>query len=113
MFYYHWIHASAGGLLVPGCIIRPVVSASALCGLLWVNGQFLDSVLYWNSAISDFGYPVYIVCLIWSQTFKLFGFPVLWLWAYMMKVIPETCRVHLIGYLCFYYTHFLYVVWLY
>ena len=28
--YYHWIDTSAGGLLIPEGIIRPVVSASAL-----------------------------------------------------------------------------------
>jgi len=26
--------------------------------------------------------------------FKLFGFPIVWLWAYLMKVIPETCCLH-------------------
>jgi hypothetical protein len=28
LYYYHWINTSAGGLLVPEGIIRPVVSAS-------------------------------------------------------------------------------------
>jgi hypothetical protein len=28
--YYHWVDTSAGGLLVPGSIIRPVVSGLAL-----------------------------------------------------------------------------------
>jgi hypothetical protein len=27
-FFYHWVDRSAGGLLVPGGIIRPVVSSS-------------------------------------------------------------------------------------
>ena len=29
-YYYHWVDTSAGGLLVPEAITRPVVSASAL-----------------------------------------------------------------------------------
>jgi len=29
-YYYHWVDTSAGGLLVPEGIIRPVVSVSAL-----------------------------------------------------------------------------------
>jgi len=29
-----------------------------------------------------------------STTFKLFGFQIFWLWSYMMKVTPETCRAH-------------------
>ena len=33
-YYYHWVDTSAGGLLVPEGIIRPVVSASALT---WFN----------------------------------------------------------------------------
>jgi hypothetical protein len=28
--YYYWVHTSAGGLLIPDRIIRPVVSASTL-----------------------------------------------------------------------------------
>jgi len=28
-YYYHWVNTSAGGLLVPEGIIRPVVGASA------------------------------------------------------------------------------------
>jgi hypothetical protein len=34
---------------------------------------------------------------------KLFGFPVLQLLAYTMKVIPETCHTNSIRYLRFYY----------
>jgi hypothetical protein len=30
--------------------------------------------------------------LYWSQNFKLFGFPVFRFWAFLIKVIPETCR---------------------
>ena len=35
LYYYHWVDTSAGGLLVPKGIIRPVVTASALA---WVVG---------------------------------------------------------------------------
>jgi hypothetical protein len=40
-YYYHWVDTSAGGLLVPEGIIRPVVSASALS---WFNKY----MCYWN-----------------------------------------------------------------
>jgi hypothetical protein len=29
--------------------------------------------------------------------------PIFRLWAYLMNVIPETCSMHWIRYLCFYY----------
>ena len=34
---------------------------------------------------------------------NLFGIQIFWPWEYLMKVIPETCRVHYIWYLRFYY----------
>ena len=37
-----------------------------------------------------------------QKTFKLFGLQICWLWAYLMTVIAETHRVHLIWYLRFY-----------
>jgi hypothetical protein len=40
-YYYHWVDTSAGELLVPEGIIRPVVSASALT---W----FIRYIYYWN-----------------------------------------------------------------
>jgi hypothetical protein len=40
-YYYHWVDISAGGLLVPEGIIRPVVSDSTLT---W----FIRYVYYWN-----------------------------------------------------------------
>jgi hypothetical protein len=41
-FYdYHWVNTSDGGLLVPDCIIRPVVSVSALTWFIRYN-------YYWN-----------------------------------------------------------------
>ena len=33
---------------------------------------------------------------------KLFGFPIFRLWAYPMKIIPETRRAHYVWYLRFY-----------
>ena len=33
---------------------------------------------------------------------RFIDFPISWLWTFMMKVIPETCRVHYIRYLRFY-----------
>jgi hypothetical protein len=39
--------------------------------------------------------------LLLPKTFELFGFQIFWLWAYLMNVIPETCRVHWIWYLRF------------
>ena len=35
--------------------------------------------------IADFGYTVYAI---------LFGLPIFWLWAYLMKNFPETRRAH-------------------
>jgi hypothetical protein len=47
-YFYHWVDTSAGGLLVPDCIIRPVVSVSALIYIIRVaicwNLQFLNNV---------------------------------------------------------------------
>jgi len=31
-----------------------------------------------------------------SQWQTLFCFPIFWLWAYLTKIIPETCRTHLL-----------------
>ena len=47
--YYHWIDTSAGGLLIPEGIIRPVVSVSALtCLIIYIyywNAQYLNNVI--------------------------------------------------------------------
>jgi hypothetical protein len=40
-YIYYWVNTSAGGVLVPQSIIRPVVSASALT---W----FIRYIYYWN-----------------------------------------------------------------
>ena len=33
------------------------------------------------------------VCYLLQETFKLFGIPIFWLWAYLFEDIPETCHV--------------------
>jgi hypothetical protein len=90
-------------------IIRPVVSVSALPWFIryiycW-NLTFLNNVIIKKeneclppSGIGDhswcwlscWGLLVYLL----PTTFKLFSFPIFWLWAYLMKVIPETRRAH-------------------
>ena len=55
----------------------------------------------WSTNISCFR-ALWFYC---SQNFKIFSFPIFWLWAYLMKVIPETLRNHYICYLRFYYYH--------
>ena len=42
----------------------------------------------------DFGYHVKVLWFYCSQNFKLFGFPIFQIWAYLMKVVPETRRAH-------------------
>ena len=39
LYYYHWVDTSAGGLLVPEDIIRPVVNASALACFITITGS--------------------------------------------------------------------------
>jgi len=41
VYYYYWVDTSAGGLLVPGGIIRQVGSVSALT---W----FIKYIYFWN-----------------------------------------------------------------
>ena len=41
IYYHHWADTSVGGLLVPECIIQPVVSVSALT---W----FIGYIYHWN-----------------------------------------------------------------
>ena len=53
--------------------------------------------------LDDLSYPVQTLWFVLlSKTFKLFVFPVLLFWVYMMKVILETCA-HYMWYLPFYY----------
>jgi len=44
--------------------------------------------------LATFGYPVRDRWYPWIQRLELFGFPIFWLWANPMKVIPETRRAH-------------------
>jgi len=47
------------------------------------NGNFYELLTTANFAIL-FG-------LLLPKTLKLFGFPIFWLWVYLIKVIQETC----------------------
>jgi hypothetical protein len=38
--------------------------------------------------------PVYRLLDLLASRLKLFGFPIFWLWTYLMKVIPNTRPVH-------------------
>ena len=44
-YFYHWVDTSADGLLVPEGIICPVVSASELTSIYFLNLQFLNNVI--------------------------------------------------------------------
>ena len=79
-YYYHWVDTSVGELLVPEGNICPVVSASALT---W----FIRYIHYW--------YLQFLNNVIINKTKILLPL----FWAYLMKVIPETRRVHQILYL--------------
>jgi len=68
---YYWVDSSAGGLLVPEGIIRPVVSALVLTLFIryiyYLDLHFLNNVIInkimvllppsWLT-VADFGYPV-------------------------------------------------------
>ena len=51
-YYYHWVDTTAGGLLVPEGIIRPVVSASALTTISKIhsitNLQLINFKILWK-----------------------------------------------------------------
>ena len=55
---------------------------SSIDGLRW----------FWLSCLDP------VVCFL-PTTFKFYGFPIVCLWMYLMKVILDTCRVHYIWYL--------------
>ena len=70
---------------------------SCLCFIIKVKVLSSPSPLP-PSCIDDLS-RFYIFCLgpldfLLPEIFKCFGFPLLLLWAYMMKVILETCREH-------------------
>jgi hypothetical protein len=50
MYMYHWLDTSVSGLLVPECIIRLVVSVSALT---------CTDLVYWIYLLSKFTDPKY------------------------------------------------------
>jgi hypothetical protein len=57
---------------------------------VWENCDGYDKaqkeiLLCRNTCIRNFLLP---------QTFKLFVFPICWLWVYLMQIITETCRSH-------------------
>ena len=74
--------------------------------------QDVDVLLYWRKSftyfktyfrwpLADFGYALWFYCF---PNYKFFSLPIFWFWAYyLMKVIPDTCHVHSILYLRFYY----------
>jgi hypothetical protein len=47
-YYYHWVDTSAGGLLFPEDIIRPVVNASALACCITITGSIPLLVDYYS-----------------------------------------------------------------
>ena len=65
-------------------------------------------ILYWFSKfpwqsfnrfwLSCLGSLIFMI----PNTLELFGFPILWHWAYLMKTIPETCQVYKNWYLRFF-----------
>jgi hypothetical protein len=57
-----------------------------------------------EGTLDDFGYLFMPFDLHASKDFFYFGFPIFWLWAYTMKVIPETRGEHQLRSLRFYYT---------
>ena len=64
-----------------------------------------------QSLVSD-GSGFFLYCLglfasLHPKTFKLFVFHIFWLWMYLMKIIPETCRPHQIRYIYLFILHVL------
>jgi hypothetical protein len=67
-YFYHWVDTSADGLLVPEGIICPVVSASELTSIYFLNLQFLNNIRIRKKnrvllpheyvTLADFGYSV-------------------------------------------------------
>ena len=93
--YYHWIDTSAGGLSVPDGIIRVTlqhwngfIRYISLLKITYLLLKLRNSYRWhrWH----DFGYSALdlLVCFA-PKPFILFGFPIFWSWAYLMKDIPE------------------------
>jgi hypothetical protein len=106
-------------LLTPFCLCtcscKPyLVKNTTTTITLLSDVHLLNDVLYQNE-----GSPPSSICnrsLLWSsclgslvylilKSFKMFGFQIVRLWTYPMKVIPKTRGPHTIGYLCFYYVN--------
>jgi hypothetical protein len=68
------------------CIIHPPVFSTGY----WCENA-LSHILQLKFKTSLLFRPF---CFIAPQNFKLFGFPIFPLWAYLMKVFPETRRAH-------------------
>ena len=98
-YYYHWVDVSASRLLVPEGIMRPVISTPVLAWFHWLCTVSKSCNHYWNlrfppSDIGDLSW-MWLSCslvLLLLKMLKLFGFPNFWFWAYLMKVISETCH---------------------
>ena len=103
-YYYYWVDISAGGLLVPECMIRPVVSVSVLTFFIryiyYWNLQFLIKVISSKLKFTflTHSWPLLILAIMYKpfrfivpNTFKLFGFQICRFWAYL---IPKTRHAH-------------------
>jgi hypothetical protein len=69
-----------------------------VCGLfrvLFIKGCGLFRVLFRQISLYKINNLQHLINSLWlfllPKTFKLFVFPIFWLWAYLMKVILETC----------------------
>ena len=59
--------------------------------------QFLCIAHFWlpfRCSLMFIRSHVYILWFTFSNTFKLFGFPIFWLWTYLTKAIPGTGLTH-------------------
>jgi hypothetical protein len=105
---YHWVDTSAGGPLVSEAIIRLIVSASARTWFIryiyYWNLQFLSNaiinktkVLLQQVGIDELN-RCWLYCLgplvLLLPPFLIIWFPIFRFWAYLMKVIPETCHAY-------------------
>ena len=60
----------------------------------------MSSTIWWNkllfTALLHVGKQIHYLVYFLPKSFKLFAFPLFFFsfWAYMLKIIPQTCRVH-------------------
>jgi hypothetical protein len=71
----------------PEGFIRLVISISALA---W----FIRYIYYWNLQLLNNINKTMVLLPQTNAIFKLFGFSIFCKWTYLMKVIPETHRLH-------------------